>query len=74
LNCSFDQAQVGLFIWAKIPDKYKDGYELSDDVLYNKNVFLTPGGIFGSNGNQYIRISLCAKAEVIKEALQRIKS
>jgi aspartate/methionine/tyrosine aminotransferase len=74
LNCSFDQAQVGLFIWAKIPDKYKDGYELSDEVLYNKNVFLTPGGIFGSNGNQYIRISLCAKAEVIKEALQRIKS
>jgi aspartate/methionine/tyrosine aminotransferase len=74
LKCSFDVKQVGLFLWAKIPDDYKDGYQLSDEVLYNKNVFLTPGGIFGSNGNQYIRISLCAKAEVIKEALARIQS
>jgi aspartate/methionine/tyrosine aminotransferase len=74
LNCSFDQTQVGLFMWAKIPKHYKDGYELTDEILYNKNVFLTPGGIFGSNGNQYIRISLCAKAEVIKQALARIQS
>jgi aspartate/methionine/tyrosine aminotransferase len=74
LDCSFDQTQVGLFMWAKIPKQYKDGYELTDEILYNKNVFLTPGGIFGSNGNQYIRISLCAKAEVIKEALARIQS
>ncbi|HEX8332456.1 MAG TPA: aminotransferase class I/II-fold pyridoxal phosphate-dependent enzyme [Segetibacter sp.] len=74
LKCSFDQTQVGLFIWAKIPANYKDGYELTDEILYNKNVFLTPGGIFGSNGNQYVRISLCAKAEVIKEALARIQS
>jgi aspartate/methionine/tyrosine aminotransferase len=61
-------------MWAKIPKHYKDGYELTDEILYNKNVFLTPGGIFGSNGNQYIRISLCAKAEVIKQALARIQS
>lgn len=74
LNCSYDKSQVGMFVWAKIPAKYKDGYELSDDVLYNKNVFITPGGIFGSNGNGYIRISLCAKEEVLQQALQRIAS
>jgi aspartate/methionine/tyrosine aminotransferase len=74
LKCSFDDKQVGLFIWGKIPANYTDGYQLSDEVLYKKNVFLTPGGIFGSNGNQYIRISLCAKADVIKEALARIQS
>jgi aspartate/methionine/tyrosine aminotransferase len=59
-------------MWAKIPAKYKDGYELSDEILYNKNVFITPGGIFGSNGNGYIRVSLCAKAEVFRKALERI--
>jgi aspartate/methionine/tyrosine aminotransferase len=74
LKCVYDQTQAGLFIWAKVPKNYKDGYELSDEVLYNKNVFLTPGGIFGSNGNNYIRISLCAKADVIKQALSRIQS
>jgi aspartate/methionine/tyrosine aminotransferase len=74
LNCSFDKTQAGLFIWARIPGKYKDGYELSDDVLYNKNVFITPGGIFGSNGTNYIRVSLCAKVEAFKIALERIGS
>jgi LL-diaminopimelate aminotransferase len=72
LNCIFDRTQGGMFLWAKIPANYKDGYELSDEVLYNKNVFITPGGIFGSNGNRYIRVSLCAKAEVFKNALERI--
>ena len=52
---------------------YKNGFELCDDVLYNKNVFVTPGGIFGSNGDNYIRISLCAKAETLKQALERIQ-
>jgi aspartate/methionine/tyrosine aminotransferase len=74
LNCSYDQQQVGLFIWARIPNLYKDGYHLSDEILYNKNVFLTPGGIFGSNGDQYIRLSLCAPVEVLNQALQRIQS
>ncbi len=74
LHCTYGKNQAGLFIWAKIASKYKDGYNLSDDVLYNKNVFLTPGGIFGSNGNGYIRVSLCAKKEVLKEALERITS
>ncbi|GEO10852.1 pyridoxal phosphate-dependent aminotransferase [Segetibacter aerophilus] len=72
LQCKYDKAQVGMFVWAKIPSSYKDGYELSDEVLYDKNVFITPGGIFGSNGNGYIRISLCAKKEVLEEALERV--
>lgn len=74
LNCSFDRSQTGMFIWAKISSRYKDGYQLSDEILYNRNVFLTPGGIFGSNGNLYIRISLCAKKEVFTEALERISA
>jgi aspartate/methionine/tyrosine aminotransferase len=72
LNCSYDVSQVGMFVWARIPNQYKDGFELSDSVLYTKNVFITPGGIFGSNGNGYVRISLCAKKEVLEEALARI--
>ncbi|MGL4780874.1 MAG: pyridoxal phosphate-dependent aminotransferase, partial [Bacteroidales bacterium] len=73
LNCTYDSSQVGLFLWGRIPDKYKDSYELADDVLYNANVFMTPGAIFGSNGNHYIRISLCADANKLEEALSRIK-
>lgn len=72
LNCTFDPAQAGLFIWAKIPAASKDCYELSDRILYEKNVFITPGGIFGSNGNRYIRTSLCQKETILKEALHRI--
>jgi aspartate/methionine/tyrosine aminotransferase len=74
LKCSYDKSQVGLFVWGKIAEGYKDGYALCDDVLYNKNVFVTPGGIFGSNGNGYIRISLCAKKEALEEALKRIQA
>ena len=74
LKCTYDKKQVGLFVWGKISEGYKDGFKLCDDVLYNKNVFVTPGGIFGSNGDGYIRISLCAKKEVFKEALERIQS
>ena len=74
LNCSFDKSQGGLFVWASIPAKYKDGYELSDKVLHGSNVFITPGGIFGSAGNKYVRISLCATEQKIEEAIQRMKS
>ncbi len=73
LNCSFDTDQAGLFVWASVPDGYKDGYALSDKILYNANVFITPGGIFGSAGNNYIRISLCATEEKISESINRIK-
>jgi LL-diaminopimelate aminotransferase len=74
LNCSFNKDQAGLFIWASIPSKYKDGYALSDEVLHNSNVFITPGGIFGSAGEKYVRVSLCTSEEKIEEAINRIKN
>lgn len=73
LNCSFDKNQAGLFVWASVPPGYKDGYQLSDKVLSASNVFVTPGGIFGSAGNKFIRVSLCTTEEKIEEAIQRIK-
>lgn len=73
LNCSFDENQAGLFVWAEIPKDYKDGYELTDKVLNDSNVFITPGGIFGSAGEKYIRVSLCATEEKLNEAINRIK-
>ncbi|MBC8035121.1 MAG: aminotransferase class I/II-fold pyridoxal phosphate-dependent enzyme [Chitinophagaceae bacterium] len=72
LGCSFNNTQAGLFVWASIPDRYNDGFTLSDQVLYDKNVFITPGGIFGSNGNGYVRVSLCQKKEVLEKALALI--
>ena len=63
-----------MFMWASIPQDYKDGYALSDDVLYNINVFITTGGIFGSAGEKYIRISLCGSIEKFEEAIKRIKA
>lgn len=74
LNCSFETNQSGLFVWAKIPDTSKDGFELSDEVLQKANVFITPGGIFGSEGNQYVRVSLCSTEEKLNESIQRIKN
>jgi LL-diaminopimelate aminotransferase len=74
LRCKFSREQVGMFVWAKIPASYKDGYALSDKVLYDANVFITPGGIFGDAGNDYVRVSLCCKEENIDEAIRRIKA
>jgi len=74
LDCRFSTQQAGMFMWAKIPAKYKNGYELSDDVLYNASVFITPGGIFGSAGDDYIRVSLCSTEEKLSESIDRIKS
>ncbi len=73
LNCRFDTSQAGMFVWAAVPEYCKDGYALSDEVLYQSNVFITPGGIFGSNGNKYVRVSLCATEEKIVESINRIK-
>lgn len=73
LGCIYSKNQVGMFVWAKIPAAYKDGYALSDEVLYNSNVFITPGGIFGSAGNGFIRVSLCGSVERFDEAIKRIK-
>lgn len=74
LQCSYRKDQVGLFVWAAIPSKYKDGYALSDEILTHARVFITPGGIFGSAGINYIRISLCATEMVFEEAIARIKA
>ena len=73
LNCYYDKEQVGLFVWARIPGNFENGYQLSDQVLDNARVFITPGGIFGNNGDKFIRISLCTAEEKITEALERIK-
>lgn len=72
LHCSYDKNQVGMFLWGKIPEQYKSSEELADKILYDANVFITPGFIFGSNGNRYVRISLCCKEELLQEALNRI--
>lgn len=74
LNCTFDVDQVGMFVWANIPENYKDGYELSDAVLYKSNVFITPGGIFGTEGNGYVRVSLCCTEEKLVQSMERIKA
>ena len=74
LDCDAAPGQTGLFIWAAVPPQYADGYALSDAVLAEARVFLTPGGIFGSNGNGYVRASLCQPEAVLREALERVKN
>jgi LL-diaminopimelate aminotransferase len=74
LQCTYSREQVGMFVWAKIPSKYKTGYELSDEVLYNSNVFITPGGIFGTAGDGFVRVSLCSTEEKLDEAIKRVAS
>jgi LL-diaminopimelate aminotransferase len=74
LDCTYDHTQTGMFVWARIPEKYETGYVLSDQVLDENAVFITPGGIFGTQGNNYVRISLCAKEEVFQIAIDRIKN
>lgn len=73
LGCHFDSSQSGLFLWGRIPESVESSEALADDILYNARVFITPGFIFGSNGDRYIRISLCAKENKMQEALNRIK-
>lgn len=73
LGCTFDPNQVGMFLWGKIPATCESSEKLADKVLYNAHVFLTPGFIFGSKGERYIRISLCCKEPMLQEALQRIQ-
>ncbi|MBO9151127.1 pyridoxal phosphate-dependent aminotransferase [Chitinophaga sp. GCM10012297] len=73
LGAQFDRNQVGMFVWAKIPAGYADGYAVSDAVLQKAHVFITPGGIFGANGQQYIRVSLCRDEQVFAEAIERVR-
>ena len=73
LGCTYDKNQVGMFLWGKIPADIQNVEDLTERVLHEARVFITPGFIFGSNGERYIRISLCAKEEKIQQALERIK-
>ena len=73
LGCTYDKNQVGMFLWGKIPANYENVEDLTEKVLHEARVFITPGFIFGSNGERYIRISLCAKEEKIQQALRRIE-
>ncbi len=72
LGCTYDPSQTGLFLWGRIKDDGISSEELADRVLAEAHVFITPGFIFGSNGDRYIRISLCAPADKLMEALDRI--
>ncbi len=74
LGCTYNPKQTGLFLWGRIPDDIKDAETLCDNILYNAKVFITPGSIFGTNGQRYIRISLCATQQKLTQALNRIKN
>ncbi|MBG7613504.1 aminotransferase class I/II-fold pyridoxal phosphate-dependent enzyme [Polaribacter sp. BAL334] len=71
LDCTYEKDSTGLFVWAKIPEG-KKSEEVTDEILYNKDIFITPGTVFGSQGEGYIRFSLCVTSEIIKEAISRI--
>ncbi len=73
LNCSYDKSQIGLFVWGKLPEGAKGSEELINELLYEAKVFITPGFIFGSNGEGFVRISLGSSAEKLQEAYNRIK-
>lgn len=73
LGCRFDPSQRGLFLWGRIPDSEESAEAVADRLLYDARVFVTPGFIFGNNGARYIRISLCATEDKLREALRRIK-
>ena len=72
LNCTYDEQQVGMFLWGRIADTETSGEALADRVLREAKVFITPGFIFGNAGERYVRLSLCCKEEQLAEALERI--
>jgi len=72
LNCSYDKNAVGMFVWAKLPGGIDSSEKFIDDILNKKSIFITPGTIFGSNGEGYIRFSLCVSEDKIKEAIKRL--
>ena len=71
LNCKYENKSSGMFVWAKI-NSNKKSKEFTDDLLYKHNIFIAPGDIFGSNGEGYVRFSLCATKELITKAIKRI--
>lgn len=73
IGCEYSKDSVGMFVWAKVPNDCRNGFELSDEILNKTHVFITPGGIFGSRGERYIRASLCNKVEAFEKAIQKIR-
>lgn len=71
LGCTYDKEAVGMFVWARIPKAYNSSEAFADSVLYDKNIFITPGTVFGSNGEGYVRFSLCVTDEALVEAIER---
>ncbi len=71
LGCTYDPNAVGMFVWAKLPDGSPNSEDFIDRILHDKNIFIAPGTIFGSNGEGYIRFSLCVRKSKIKEAIDR---
>jgi LL-diaminopimelate aminotransferase len=71
LGCKVYAEGVGLFVWAKLPEGIASAEKFIDEILYEKHIFITPGTIFGSNGEGYIRFSLCVKEEKVQEAIDR---
>jgi hypothetical protein len=74
LGIEFDDKQVGMFLWGRVPNDFFDSYAFSDCLLSNHSLFITPGSIFGSNGSRFARISLCSSQEEFKEAIRRVSS
>ncbi len=74
MSCTYDKSAVGMFVWAKVPANFKNGEAFADYLLYEKEIFVTPGLVFGENGDMYVRLSLCAPTEKLEEALSRVKS
>jgi LL-diaminopimelate aminotransferase len=74
LNCKYDKSCVGMFVWAKIPLSFKSSEDFCNHLLYKKGIFVSPGHIFGINGNQFARFSLCVNQDDIKESVKRINS
>jgi aspartate/methionine/tyrosine aminotransferase len=71
LGCKVYKEGVGLFVWAKLPEGITSAEKFIDEILYDKHIFITPGTIFGSNGEGYIRFALCVKEEKVQEAIDR---
>ncbi len=73
INCSCNPAHSGMFVWGKIPDSVQDSYILADKILHTAGIFITPGGVFGTDGNRFLRVSICAPVNVFQKAIERVQ-
>ena len=73
LGCTYDHKAVGMFVWARLPDGSPDSETFVDELLHKKHLFVAPGTVFGSQGEGYIRFSLCVPEDKIREALKRLE-